>query len=393
VSVQQSDRLEAVGSNPNLERVRLVRLCHAWTRDRHAAEDLTQETLAEAWIHQHALRDSTRRWSWLAGIAHNRFLHWRRRQARDFERTALVGNRADGDEIDPIDTIADHVNLDDELEQSELADLIERALAVLPASTRSVLIERYVEERPQSEVARRQGVSEGSVEARLHRGKQALRRVLATDLRAEAASFGLVPSPNGVVWQETRIWCPLCGRRRLRGRFLEDHTRFILRCEDCLPDEEFNVADSGGMNVIAGVNGYRTALSRLLDSVSRLIPEGSGDNQPRCLSCRRPLNFVVDPSPYGPSWLEGRRHLSTHCVVCGLRNQSLVIGLGLAALDGRRFWREHPRIFALPEREIEAEGQPALVTGFAAVDSTARFHCVFSLASLRLLSTHGGTDG
>jgi hypothetical protein len=148
------------------------------------------------------------------------------------------------------------------------------------------------------------------------------------------------------------------------------------------------------MNVIAGVNGYRTALSRLLDSVSRLIPEGSGDIQPRCLVCRRPLNFLVDPSPSGPSWLEGRRHLSTHCVVCGLRNQSLVIGLGLAAPDGRRFWREHPRIFALPEREIEAEGQPALVTGFAAVNSTARFHCVFSLASLRLLSTHGGShDG
>src|SRR5690348_11793907 len=78
------------------------------------------------------------------------------------------------------------------------------------------LIERYVEAWPLAEVAARLGMSEGAVAARLHRGKLTLRRILATDLRADAASYGLV-SPDGDTWQPTRIWCPDCGTHRLLG--------------------------------------------------------------------------------------------------------------------------------------------------------------------------------
>src|SRR5258707_6257256 len=87
-----------------------------------------------------------------------------------------------------------------ELERDELARLLDRALALLPAETRQVLIARCVEESPQAEVAARLGVSEGAVAVRLQRGKLALRRVLAGELRAEAADFGMfAPGPAG--WQ------------------------------------------------------------------------------------------------------------------------------------------------------------------------------------------------
>ncbi|HSH83264.1 MAG TPA: sigma-70 region 4 domain-containing protein, partial [Herpetosiphonaceae bacterium] len=61
-------------------------------------------------------------------------------------------------------------------------------LALLPPTTRSALVARYVLELPQAEISSRLGVSEGAVEARLHRGKLALRRVLAAELREEAAA-------------------------------------------------------------------------------------------------------------------------------------------------------------------------------------------------------------
>jgi hypothetical protein len=60
------------------------------------------------------------------------------------------------------------------------------------------------------------GLSEGAVEARLHRGKLALRRLLTTELREDAAAYGLVAPERGA-WQATRIWCLVCGQRRLWG--------------------------------------------------------------------------------------------------------------------------------------------------------------------------------
>lgn len=65
------------------ERVQLVRLCAVLVGDREVAEDLAQETLIEAWRHKHALRDQTRRTSWLSGIAHNVCLRWLRDRRRD----------------------------------------------------------------------------------------------------------------------------------------------------------------------------------------------------------------------------------------------------------------------------------------------------------------------
>src|SRR5437016_9913510 len=64
------------------ERTRLLRLCLAITGDVDAVEDLVQETLLEAWRHEHILRDATRRRQWLSGIARNVCLRWLRKRRR-----------------------------------------------------------------------------------------------------------------------------------------------------------------------------------------------------------------------------------------------------------------------------------------------------------------------
>ena len=56
--------------------------------------------------------------------------------------------------------------------------------------------------------------------------------------------------------------------------------------------------------------------------------------------------------------------------------QPLGEGLVLALPQGQRFWREHPRIRALPQHEVEAAGRAALVAGFESLSAAARFEVV-----------------
>jgi hypothetical protein len=155
--------------------------------------------------------------------------------------------------------VADDVDLEVELEREELADLLDRALALLPAETRRMLVERYLHERPQAEVA-----------AGLHRGKLALLRVLRTDFPAEATSYRLLPAKDDGGWQETRLWCPECGRRHLVGRLSSSKatTRFQVRCPAChtVPGAYMaNALQSDYARLLAGARGYRSGLARMMD--------------------------------------------------------------------------------------------------------------------------------
>jgi RNA polymerase sigma factor (sigma-70 family) len=188
----------------------VVRYCMRLTGDPEAAEDLAQQALLEAWLKSSQLYQDAVRDAWLLGMARNVCLRWMRARAAATRRvvhlTAPVASAGAGP--------ADAFDLEAELERDELARLIDRAMALLPAETREVLVQKYIEESPQADVARRLGLTEGAVEARLHRGKLALRRVLTTDLRDDAVAYGLIASSDAG-WQETRIWCASCGERRL----------------------------------------------------------------------------------------------------------------------------------------------------------------------------------
>src|SRR5579875_2014568 len=115
----------------SLERSRLVGLCAAMTGNADVAEDLAQETLLEAWRHIEELRKQGR-------------------QAAHLIETR-PGTEAQFTELE--DQLADDFDLEVELERKELIELLDRAMALLPAETRTVLVERYVQESPLTEVA------------------------------------------------------------------------------------------------------------------------------------------------------------------------------------------------------------------------------------------------
>ena len=203
------------------QRSRLVRLCAQLTDNSDDAEDLAQETLLEAWRHLHTLREPTAYIAWLNGIARNVCLRWHRRQ-----RQAPV-------QLDPDWSETDAFDLEFQLERDELAALLDRALALLPPQTRAVLIQKYIEESPQIEIAARLGISEGAVAMRLQRGKLALRRMLSNELRDQAMIYEQ-SAGDGACWQQTNRWCPHCGQQRLLMSLPTSATpEFRLRCPDC----------------------------------------------------------------------------------------------------------------------------------------------------------------
>src|SRR5579875_619799 len=163
------------------ERARLVRLCARLSGSAEAAEDLAQETLLEAWRQAHKLNEPAGRERWLAAIARNVCLRWSRgHRGRRITETS-------GDELE----IPDSFDLELELEHSELAGLLDRALTLLPEPTRRLLVERYANGSSLAEIAERLGLSEAAVSMRLTRGKRQLRRLLEDELRDDALAYGL----------------------------------------------------------------------------------------------------------------------------------------------------------------------------------------------------------
>ena len=374
------------------ERARVVRLCARLSGDIDAADDLAQETLVEAWRNRHKLcdADGQGRQAWLFAIAQRVCLRWRRSRGRDAAHL-VVAHHDDAVGAEPLERLAGQDDLERELEHGELAELLDRALALLPSQTRDVLIARYIQETPLGELAERLGLNEGAVAVRLHRGRLALRRVLSSDLREEAAAYGLsAPQDDG--WQETRIWCSYCGRCRLMGRYDAERGHLVLRCPGCPSPTDFPYLDHVDHNgLLAGVKTLKPALNRVMDWANTYYRRGLAEGAVRCARCGRPavLDRGLDPSASAPPREEPGIHVICSCSPL---NQTTLQGMALYTPEGQRFWREHPRIFALPQRAVEFAGRDAIVAGYASIADAARLDVLFDRDTYSILQVFAPWD-
>jgi RNA polymerase sigma factor (sigma-70 family) len=367
------------------ERAALISLCARLTGNPDVAEDLAQETLLLGHQQAEHLRDQSRRLQWLRGIARNLCLHWRRR--RKLELARLSQPRSDNAEgqcdaaTNLLDTLADDLDVEAELERAELVTLLDRALSRLPTETRQVLVARFVHEIPRGEIARRFGLSDRAVAMRLQRGKSRLRQLLMTDLRQDAIACGIV-GPEATEWQETRLWCFVCGRRHLLGRFTPDRELW-LDCVDCLGLPRSVMVRAGSTSLFHGVKGFRPSLNRLLIQGHATLQHGIAGRTVRCRVCN-----AVAPLQTTDAW-RGCHHIEAICPRCGTENACTSFGfLALSTPEGRRFFREHPRIRSLPDREIEVDGRPAAVTSFASVGDSALLEVVVARDTAQVLGIH-----
>jgi len=381
VAVSASDEETAA-----YERAMVLRYCTRVTGDRGTAEDLTQQALLEAWQKSAHPHSATVREAWLRGVARNVCLRWAR--GRGSTAARLVRLAEPWGEVDG--RLAGDINLEAEFERADLARLLERAMALVPPETREVLVQKYIEEIPQAEVAARLGLSEGAVEARLARGKRALRRLFTTTLAADARSYGLI-SPDDVGWRETRIWCPDCGQRRLVGRFTDGHD-LQLDCPDCLGQGrviqvrgwilDLLGTGSTSTHLLEGVTAFKPALNRITARLSEVYQQGIAGRAARCPWCGHEAPLRISPTILG-----GNRDVGTDCSQCG-RAHGLGTVSAIASLTPRSqaFQRQHGRIRTLPLVEVEAGGVPALVTRFESVTAQAVLEVIVARDTLEVIS-------
>lgn len=283
-------------------RPRLLRLAQLNGIDPDSAEDVVQETFLEAWRSLPKLREPQRLSAWLDGICRNickRHLHAKSStphvsplpESLDEESLNLSASQV----IDPIE----------DLERQDMQLLLDRALSHLEESTRNLIELCYLAELPQREVAQRLSMSLGALELKLHRARQKLHQVLHGELREDALAFGLLlDEEESMGWQETRQWCFVCGKRRLRG-IVERQSSGVLalrvRCPDCSPRYHIdftNIADVSGWGPI---RSFRPAIKRVMQAGAEFYHACL--NQQRCPTCQSTVQIqIIDRSALVPPY-------------------------------------------------------------------------------------------
>jgi RNA polymerase sigma-70 factor (ECF subfamily) len=384
VNITSSAGAVALATFSQADQLWLARYCAYHSGDREAAEDLAQETLVEAWRNHHKLRDLDKSKLWLAAIARNICQRWGRARGHEAARLADTATTAQSETLDQLDLLPDEIDLERDLERGELIALLGRALALLPNETRAALVAHYVEGLPQAEIAARLGMTENAIAVRLHRGRRALRELLANDLRQDADGYGFAAaSADG--WAETRMWCPECGRSHLLARFDPAQGDLSLRCATCdnVMDNQL-VRHHNNLGLFFGLKAYKPALNRVMEWADGYYRGGLDAGVARCMACGRPASVKVSDATISldaPRDLHGVRLFCS----CQTENYCSIAGLALFTPEGRRFWREHPRIHGRPLREVEIFGRPATIATYTSMNESAQFDIAFARDTLRIL--------
>jgi RNA polymerase sigma-70 factor, ECF subfamily len=146
---------------------RLINLAWRFSRDRSSAEDMAQEAFVKAFRALHTFRGESAFSTWLTAIAMNVYRSWLRdREPLPVDLDLL---RFVGASTDPLTG----------LQARERADAIRRAVLTLPLRYREPIVLFYFQDMDLSETARILGIPEGTLKARLHRGRELLRRKTA----------------------------------------------------------------------------------------------------------------------------------------------------------------------------------------------------------------------
>jgi len=155
-------------------RADLVNQALALLGSQNDAEDCAQETLSQAFLNLHRLRDPQKLGAWLRGINQRLVLNYRRRRAR--LREERFGT---GEQNAVPDPHAEEIEVEKRAPTGP-EDSVVMAIDELPGQFREVVVLRYWEKLDNAEIAVRLGLPEGTVRSRLSRAD----RMLAAKLQS-----------------------------------------------------------------------------------------------------------------------------------------------------------------------------------------------------------------
>ena len=391
------------------ERPRLIRYCARFTRRSDAAEDLAQETLITAWETRDRLRDYASSQAYLTGVAKNVCLRFLRRQASERRRLTSAESAPDAFSADDLPD-ASLPDMNELLERQEVERLLERALTALPRSVHQLLIDRYIHELPLAEIAERRGVREETVAVHLHRGRRALHKILiAPAFVEETTALGLTEDAAARC-QETSVWCPKCGQRRLRGYLgycPTDNTgetscgsgggvEFFLSCPACDRDGDVflmmrTVPGQANEHFLRGVKGIKPALNRADRWWNNLVESAVTTGTSPCFRCgqQRQINTQF-PADFYEKPLANRHGLWSICERCQKPCHISVEQMNLIHATGAAFWKNNPRLLMLPAQKRPSANGLLIVSRLESVTGSGFVEFARSARTLALVeTTHG----
>lgn len=144
------------------------------------AEDISQEVFLKAYERFAELRDSPTAGGWLKTVATNMSLNHLSRYRSRWTFFSELFSAAPDEEESRLPDFAAPGDLAYELEQTDAHHLVELALQELPAPQRVPLVLYHLEGMKYEEIAARLKVSLGKVKTDIFRGREALRKKLAS---------------------------------------------------------------------------------------------------------------------------------------------------------------------------------------------------------------------
>jgi RNA polymerase sigma factor (sigma-70 family) len=375
-------------------RPRLLRLARLNGIAADMADDVVQETCVEAWRHLQKLREPERFASWLDGICRNVC----RRQASALARNTLevpLGSFEDEAGMAGCDLL-DPLALDpnEELERQDRHVLLDRALGHLSERARELIELCYLAEVPQREVAQRLDMSLGALELKLHRARCHLRQVLNGALHEDAEAFGLLVNEDEAMgWQQTRQWCWLCGKQRLRGTFERRPSGVValrLRCPDCSARYDMDMSGSGDIISLAGLRSFLPAMKRAVRASCDYFAHALHNRY--CGMCQSQIQLRIvnrhapgDP-PVSYTLLPQRSFLSVDCPQCG-RYMTDLVSVLLVDPAARSFALDRPRVIWEPDILAPYAGQDAICSRMVDLNTSDQLTIMAHPETLQVMAT------
>jgi len=155
---------------------RLFRVARSILKDDWEAEDAVQEAYVRGFSRLSEFEGRSSLSTWLTRIVVNEALGRlrKRRPTADLEDA----ERADNGQLVPFPLAAPQMDPERAMAQSQLNDVLEKAIDALPDVYRVVLVARVIEEMSVEETAELYGLKPETVKTRLHRARALLRREL-----------------------------------------------------------------------------------------------------------------------------------------------------------------------------------------------------------------------
>ena len=148
----------------------LVNLAYRFCRDRGRAEEMAQDAFLQAYRSLDRWRGDAMFSTWLFALTTNLL----RSQMRRLPPRTVP--------LDANQEIVDPRSMGRDLEEEDRDKAVRRLVASLPGKYRDAMLLFYFHEMDVTEAARTLGLPEGTMKARLHRGREILHRRLASVL-------------------------------------------------------------------------------------------------------------------------------------------------------------------------------------------------------------------